>query len=219
MNKDLIIGLVASIAFHLITLNPFAGKQPPPKREAVAKEEVVQMEMPPLPEEEEEKVEELDEQPVENVMAPPSLIDLPTVVPVNAFTQPLQPPPPPGMTAAKGAINIPVNPPGANFGRGIKDLFDINNLDQKPVGRVQNPPNYPYEMSRAGISGEVVVEFIINANGDVVDTRVIRSSHREFEVPAMQAVQKWKFKPGRKGGKAVATKASQLIEFNLEDSK
>ena len=84
---------------------------------------------------------------------------------------------------------------------------------------MQNPPQYPYEMSRAGISGEVVVEFIISAAGDVVDTRVIRSSHREFEVPAMQAVAKWKFKPGRKGGKNVNTRASQLIEFNLEDSK
>jgi protein TonB len=220
MNKDLIIGLLVSVGIHFFVLQPYKGKQPPPPRAAVVKEEIVQMEMPPLPEEEEEKVEELDdEEPLENVMAPPSLIDLPTVVPVNAFTQPLQPPPPPGLVASKGAINIPVNPPGANFGRGIKDLFDINNLDQKPVGRVQNPPQYPYEMSRAGISGEVVVEFIINSNGDVVDTRVVRSSHREFEVPAMQAVQKWKFKPGRKGGKAVATRVSQLIEFNLEDAK
>lgn len=219
MNKDLIIGLLVSVGFHLFTLNPFAGKQPPPVREAVVKEEIIQMEMPPLDEEEDKKVEELQDEPAENVMAPPSLVDLPTVVPVNAFTQPLQPPPPPGMSVARGAINIPVNPPGANFGKGIKDLFDINNLDQKPVGRVQNPPQYPYEMSRAGISGEVVVEFIISASGDVVDTRVIRSSHREFEVPAMQAVQKWKFKPGRKAGKNVSTRVSQLIEFNLEDSK
>lgn len=219
MNKDIIIGLVVSISIHLVALNPFAGKNAPPKREAAKKEEIIQMEMPPLDEEKEEKVEELQDEPVENVMAPPSLVDLPTVVPVNAFTQPLQPPPPPGMTAAKGAITIPVNPPGANFGKGIKDLFDINNLDQRPVARVQNPPQYPYEMSRAGISGEVAVEFIISSNGDVVDTRVMRSSHREFEVPAMMAVQKWKFKPGRKGGRAVSTRASQLIEFNLEDAK
>jgi protein TonB len=218
MNKDLIIGVLVSLVIHS-SIYVFSHKQPPPKREIAKEDKVIQMEMPPIPEEEEEKVEELTEEPMENVLAPPSLIDLPTVVPVNAFTQPLQPPPPPGMTAAKGAINIPVNPPGANFGRGIKDLFDINNLDQKPVGRVQNPPQYPYEMSRAGISGEVVVEFIINANGDVVDTRVIRSSHREFEVPAMQAVQKWKFKPGRKSGKNVSTRVSQLIEFNLEDAK
>lgn len=219
MNKDLIIGLLVSVGVHLFALNPFAGKQPPPVREAIVKEEIIQMEMPPLDEEEDKKVEELQDEPAENVMAPPSLVDLPTVVPVNAFTQPLQPPPPPGMSVARGAINIPVNPPGANFGKGIKDLFDINNLDQKPVGRVQNPPQYPYEMSRAGISGEVVVEFIISASGDVVDTRVVRSSHREFEVPAMQAVQKWKFKPGRKAGKNVSTRVFQLIEFNLEDSK
>jgi protein TonB len=74
-------------------------------------------------------------------------------------------------------------------------------------------------MSRAGISGEVVVEFIINENGDVIDTRVVRSSHREFEVPAVQAVQKWKFKAGRKGGKPVKVRAQQLLEFNLDDSK
>lgn len=219
MNKDLIIGLVVSIAFHLITLNPFAGKMAAPKRVAPPKEEAVQFEMPPMEEEKEEKVEDLNDEPVENQLAPPSLVDLPTVVPVTAFTQPLQPPPPPGLTASKGAINIPVTKPGANFGKGIKDLFDINNLDQRPVARVQPGPQYPYEMSRAGISGEVVVEFIINSNGDVVDTRVVRSSHREFEVPAMQAVQKWKFKAGRKGGRAVNVRASQLIEFNLEDSK
>ena len=219
MNKDIIIGLVVSISVHLLALNPFAGKNAPPKREAVAKEEIIQMEMTPLDEEEDKEVEELQDEPVENVLAPPSLVDLPTQVTVTSFTQPLQPPPPPGMTASKGAINIPVNPPGANFGKGMKDLFDTNNLDQKPVARVQNPPQYPYEMSRAGISGEVVVEFIISLAGDVVDTRVVRSSHREFEVPALQAVAKWKFKAGRKGGKNVNTRASQLIEFNLEDAK
>lgn len=219
MNKDLIVGLVVSVTVHLLALNPFADKMPPPKRAAIVKEELVQFEMPPIEEEPEETLEELSDEVVENVMAPPSLVDLPTVVPVTAFTQPLQPPPPPGMTASKGAINIPVTKPGANFGKGIKDLFDINNLDQRPVARVQPGPQYPYEMSRAGISGEVVVEFIINASGDVVDTRIVRSSHREFEVPAMQAVQKWKFRAGRKGGKAVNVRASQLIEFNLEDSK
>lgn len=174
--------------------------------------------MPPLDEEKPDKVEDLNEEPVENQLAPPSLIDLPTIVPIEAFTQPLAPPPPPGMIAS-GAISIPVMKPGANFGKGIANLFDINNLDQRPTPRVQPQPAYPYEMSRAGISGDVVVEFIINENGDVIDTRIVRSSHREFEVPAVQAVQKWKFKAGRKGGKAVKVRVSQLIEFNLEDSK
>jgi len=219
MNKDLIIGILVSVALHSSFLFGFNRKPPAVHRAAEKKETVIQFEMPPLDEEKPEKVEDLaDEQP-QNVLAPPSLVDMPTVVPVNAFTQPLTPPPPPGLTPSSGVVTIPVMKPGANFGRGIKDLFDINNLDQKPVARVQPQPTYPYEMSRAGISGEVVVEFIINSNGDVIQTQVTRSSHREFEVPAVTAVQKWKFKPGRKGGRPVNVRAQQLLEFNLEDSK
>ena len=218
MNKDLIIGLVTSIVLHLLVLNPFSGKNPVPKRFEQPKEEVIQMEMPPLDEEKEDIVKDLDDTPVENQLAPPSLVDLPSVVPINAFTQTLTPPPPPGLTPSKGAINIPVMKPGANFGKGM-ELFDVSQLDQKPVLRVPVQPTYPYEMSRAGINGNVTVEFIISTNGDVTQAQVVRSSHREFEVPAIQAVLKWKFKPGRRGGRAVNVRASQLIEFNLDDNK
>jgi len=219
MNKDLIIGILVSVALHATMLFGFNRKAPPAQKASAKQETVMQFEMPPLEEEEPDKVEDLVEEEITNVLAPPSLVDMPTVVPVDAFTTPLTPPPPPGLTASAGAITIPVIKPGTSFGKGIKDLFDINNLDQKPVARVQQNPNYPYEMSRAGISGEVVVEFIINTNGDVIQTQVVRASHREFEMPAMQAVQKWKFKAGRKGGRPVNVKAQQLIEFNLEDSK
>jgi protein TonB len=219
MNKDLIIGILISVVLHTTFLFGFNRKAPPVHKAVEKKEAVIQFEMPPLDEEKPDKVEDLaDEQP-QNVMAPPSLVDVPSVVPVNAFVQPLTPPPPPGLTPSTGVVTIPVIKPGANFGRGIKDLFDINNLDQRPVPRVQSPPQYPYEMSRAGISGEVVVEFIINTNGDVMQTQVVRSSHREFEAPAQQAVSKWKFKPGRKGGRTVNVRAQQLLEFNLDDAK
>lgn len=218
MNRDLIIGIVVSLALHATFLGAFNRKAPPPPKLVEQDEELVQFEMPPLDEEVEEQVEELvDETPVENIMAPPSLVDLPSVVPVDAFTQPIQPPPPPGFVAAKGAINIPVTKPGANFGKGISNLFNIGDLDQQPVARVRQAPTYPYDMRRAGINGTVVVEFIINTDGDVIQTQVVRSSHREFEMPALQAVQKWKFKPGRKGGRVVNVRASQLLEFNATE--
>jgi len=219
MNRDIIIGIVLSLALHATFLGAFNRKTPPPRRVVHTKEEVVQFEMPPIEEEKIETVDELNDEPLQNQMAPPSLVDLPSVVPVNAFTQPLTPPPPPGLVPSKGAITIPVNKPGANFGKGIDNLFNVGDLDQKPVARVRIDPVYPYEMSRAGINGEVTVEFIINTNGDVVQTQVMRSSHREFEVPAIQAVQKWKFKPGRKGGRVVNVRASQTLEFNLDDNK
>ena len=216
MNKDLIIGIVVSLALHS-SVFLFSRKAPPPPKMVEAKEAVIQMELPPLEEEKEDKVEELDETPAENIMAPPSLTDMPTVVPVDAFTQPIAPPPPPGLTPSKGAITIPVQKPGANFGKGISNLFNVGDLDNPPVARVRQAPSYPYDMRRAGINGTVVVEFIINTEGDVIQTQVVRSSHREFEMPALQAVQKWKFKPGRKGGRVVNVRASQLLEFNATE--
>lgn len=219
MNKDLIIGIVVSITVHAIpVLLSLTGTKGPPPKLVEAKEPIIQMELPPLEEEKEDKVEELEEAPQETVMAPPSLADMPTVVPVDAFTQPIAPPPPPGLTPSKGAITIPVTKPGANFGRGISNLFNVGDLDTPPQARVRQAPSYPYDMRRAGINGTVVVEFIINTEGDVIQTQIIRSSHREFEQPAMQAVAKWKFKPGRKGGRVVNVRASQLLEFNATDS-
>src|SRR6478609_1638922 len=212
MNKDLIVGIAVSLALHS-SIIVFSRKNVAPPRAAQVKEESVLLEMPPLDEEKEDKVEELNDEPVENIIAPPSLLDTPTIVPVDAFQQTLTPPPPPGLTPSKGAITIPVNKPGANFGKGISNLFNVGDLDQQPVARVRQAPTSPYDMRRAGINGTVVVEFIINTEGDVIQTNIVRSSHREFEVPAVQAVSKWKFKPGKKGGRVVNVRASQLLEF------
>lgn len=218
MTKDLFAGVVVSLALHAVVVN-WGDKLPPPLRPPRVKEPTVIIEMPPLEEDEPQKaVDPIDEPPSQQQMAPPSLADLPSLVPVDAFTQPLTPPPPPGMTSPN-TVTIPVLNPNNNWRNSIPNAFTMDQLSQRPAARVQPQPAYPYEMSRAGISGDVVVEFIISEHGDVIDARVIRSSHREFETSAMQAVMKWKFKAGRKDGKAVKVRASQLLEFNLEDTK
>lgn len=220
MRTDLIIGVLISALLHagfLYGEKLIPKSKGPEKHLQKEEEQSIQMDMPPIEPDEEEKVEDMDDQPQENQLAPPSLIDMPTVVPVTAFTTPLQPPPPPGIEASKGAVTIPVTKPGAGFGKGIKDLFDIANLDQIPQARVQVQPNYPFEMRRAGISGEVIVMFIVGNTGDVIDAYAAKSTQREFEAPAVQAVMKWKFRPGRKGGKAVNTRMQVPIVFNLSD--
>jgi protein TonB len=219
MRKDLIIGIAVSVLLHVGFLY---GEKLWPKGKAVVvekqeEEQIIRMELPPLPPEELDEVEELEDEPAPSELAPPTLIDMPTVVPLNAMTQPIQPPPPPGLEVAKGAVSIPVTRPGANFGKGMKDLFDISNLDQVPQPRVQVQPQYPFEMRRAGISGEVLVAFIVGTTGDVVDAYAVKSTQREFEAPAVQAVLKWKFRPGRKSGRAVNTRMQVPIVFNLSD--
>lgn len=216
MKRDLIIGIVLSLSLHGVMLFGFNRKAPPKAKVVEEAAPVVQMEMPEIEPEETEVVEELVEDAPANQLAPPSLADVPSVN-VTAFTQPLQPPPPPGLTAAKGAISIPVIKPGTKLGAGMKDLFDVANLDQQPVARVQPSPVYPFEMRRAGVSGEVIVEYIVDSNGKVAAVQVIRSSHREFEQPVIQALQKWSFRPGRKGGRNVNTRVQQLFPFSLNE--
>jgi TonB family protein len=95
------------------------------------------------------------------------------------------------------------------------EVYDIARLDQAPRAKFQARPSYPPEMRAAGTSGEVVVDFVVDANGDVQKAYAMRSSQREFEAAAVEAVSKWKFQPGQKGGRAVNTHLQVPIVFTL----
>ena len=101
----------------------------------------------------------------------------------------------------------------------VIDLAEARHRGELPVARVQTAPQFPDGMRRAGISGSVSVQFIINTTGDVVYGEVTRSSHREFESAALNAVMKWKFRPARIDGRAVNVRVQQQIDFNLEDAR
>lgn len=218
MRRDLIIGFIISALVHA---GAFFGDRLIPEKKQVAKvvEEAPAIEIttpPPIEPEEPEIIEEASDEPVAPMdFAPPMQTDVPQVITDTSFVQKIQPPPPENVKPATGIVAIPENRDMSQF-RGMK-VFDISMLDQQPVARVRTPPTYPFEMRRAGISGQVTVEFIVDSNGDVQNAFVVRSSQREFEQPALQAVSKWKFKPGRKGGRAVNTRVSQLLDFNLND--
>ena len=221
MRKDLIIGIVVSASLIAGLLLGFNGRPEKLKHGPVQTDDTLQIEMPTLPPEPPEIKKTQEDLPPEDdavqvTFAPPSLVDIPTIVADATFVQQIAPPPPPGIEQARGVVTIPPARP-AGFGRGLGQIFDISQLDQIPVPRIQQQPIYPYEMRRAGITGEVNVGFIVDANGDVRDSYVINSTHREFEVPAVQAVSKWKFRPGRRSGHAVNTRMSVPIVFSFND--
>jgi protein TonB len=57
-------------------------------------------------------------------------------------------------------------------------------------------PRYPPEALRAGQSGEVQVEFTVNADGSVANARVVRANPpRVFDREAVAAVRRWRFEP------------------------
>jgi periplasmic protein TonB len=67
------------------------------------------------------------------------------------------------------------------------------------------------------VTGEVLVDFIVDTNGNVINAYAVKSSQREFEDNAVLAVSKWKFKPGRRGGRNVNTHMQVPIVFTLND--
>jgi TonB family protein len=88
-------------------------------------------------------------------------------------------------------------------------------LDRPPVVIKQQTPEYPYSLRLTGNRGEVLVDFIIDPQGDVVKADVFQSSHPDFEAPAVEAVLKWKFKPGIKDGHPVFVHMRVPIVFEL----
>ena len=93
-------------------------------------------------------------------------------------------------------------------------VFDPAQLDHRPVPTSPLLPNYPFEMKRKGISGEVFVDFTVGVDGRVHDAVIARASRGEFERAAVEAVSDWRFKPGLKGGHAVSTRMRVPIFFN-----
>ena len=143
------------------------------------------------------------------VDAPVRLQDIPPVtLPNDAFTQAVEPPAPPG------------NPDLTKLGPDVDNViahraFSISDLDVPPTASYRSPPVYPFALRQQGITGEVLVDFIVDPNGLVRNAVAARSSQREFEDAACAAVSKWKFRPGRKGGAAVFVHMQVPIVFTL----
>jgi len=151
-------------------------------------------------------------------LAPPSQLDVASASVDSAFTQQIQPPPPPRINKG-GIIAIPTGPSSASIGKGLANVFDVANLDQRPEPRFQPNPKYPLALKRAGITGSVTVQFIVDTAGDVRDATAVRSTHREFENPAIEVIMKSKFRPGKKGNAVVNSRLEQEIEFSLKAEK
>ena len=217
MRRDLIIGIILSALIHGGALygDRFFPDKVKVKKIVEEAPKIEIIEMPKLEPEEPEVVEATDE-PIKPLdFAPPMQTDVPQPITDTSFVQKIQPPPPENVKPAAGILTIPGDRDMSRF-RGI-EVFDLSKLDQIPVAQFQARPQYPFEMRRAGIAGEVVVDFIVDVQGNVQNAYAVRSSQREFEAAAVQAVSKWRFKPGRKGGRAVNTHMQVPIVFTLNE--
>lgn len=143
---------------------------------------------------------------------------------------PKDPPPPPKMQISKmdqQVQNMPrMDLPNLDVplvgGEGMF-IGNFQQVDQKAEGDiipvVVIRPMYPREAAMTGTEGWVKVEFTITEVGTVKDPRVIDSKPpRIFNREAIRAILKWKFKPRVVEGIAVERRATQIIDFTLDES-
>ncbi len=86
----------------------------------------------------------------------------------------------------------------------------------KPISPIQ--PEYPQVAKLAGIEGKVFVQTLIAENGEVVETKIMKSDHVTLETAALEAINATKFSPGiSKEGKKVKSWVVIPIAFMLND--
>ncbi|MBT8059816.1 MAG: energy transducer TonB [Gammaproteobacteria bacterium] len=144
---------------------------------------------------------------------------------------PRKEPPPPPRLSARNIENLSLSQPDIDLpeldlplvgGDGIF-LGNFQQVDRTAEGDiipiVVISPMYPREAAISGTEGWVKVEFTITESGTVKNPRVVDANPaRIFNREAIRAILKWKFKPRVVDGIAVERKATQVIDFTLDDS-
>jgi protein TonB len=97
--------------------------------------------------------------------------------------------------------------------------FRLTEVDQPPRVIRPVPPRYPFVAQRKGIEGRVVVRFVVNAEGDVLEPEVAKVEPPDvagvFDEAALQAVVRYKFKAAVKDGEPVDCIAMLPILFEI----
>ncbi len=118
-------------------------------------------------------------------------------------------------------INVPPPPPPPEEEEVIEEpeIFEI--VEQMPeliggISGLQSKARYPEIARKANMEGRVIVQFIVDENGDVSEPTVSRGIGGGLDQEAIRVITEHaKFIPGRQRGRPVKVKFSLPIQFKL----
>lgn len=119
------------------------------------------------------------------------------------------------------SMDLPPPPKASDEELVEEEIFVV--VEQMPeliggIASVQQLINYPEMALNAGIEGRVVVQFIIDEEGNVIEPFVVRGIGGGCDEEAVRAVSQAKFIPGKQRGKPVRVRYSLPVTFRLENS-
>jgi protein TonB len=101
---------------------------------------------------------------------------------------------------------------GGGVGGGV---FRVGGGVTAPVLLNKIEPEYSEEARKAKYQGTVTLYVQVNPAGQAVNMRVLHSLGLGLDEKAMEAVKRWKFRPGMKDGKPVTVEAQIEVNFRL----
>lgn len=153
--------------------------------------------------------------PAPAAVAPSELADTVPVVPTPTPTPtPIDP-----AAAGRPAEAAPVEPPAAPSPASPVTLtsavdltyYSAREVDVHPRALAEILPAYPEVADREKLSGKVVLQLKLEADGRVIDAEVVRSSPPDvFDAAALEAFRQARFAPAIRAGQPV--RALMLIE-------
>lgn len=214
-----LIAALLSAGFHIVVFFGTGRHHKVVKAIAEEKPNVIRIVMPELKELEDPEPVVTDEAPApEEALYAPTLMDVPNRIALPTdFVQKIDFAsliPPPDMSGAKVFV-IPSHIMRGVTGQGLGSIFNLADLDRIPEPVVQPAPMFPPALKREVESAKVVVEFIVNTEGRVLNPVVVDSTHDGFNEAATAGVSRWRFRAGMRSGRKVNTRMSVPILFKL----
>lgn len=223
-NRRFAIPAVCSIGLHAALI---FGVRPPtpailltasdPLKPLPVQEKLIEELPPPMPKAEQDS--DLTLPTVAKVGMPrPEILDTPNLPRPGDIVIDVAPPGPPAIGPFQqiGEGGVPWGKFDGTGAFGTPErIVDFRSLDRVPAARAQPSPIYPTEAKRIGISGEVIVDFVVGVAGEVTHVSIVQSTNPLFEGPARRAVERWRFEPGLRAGKPVAFRMRLPITFNI----
>jgi TonB family protein len=101
---------------------------------------------------------------------------------------------------------------GGGIGGGV---FRVGGGVSAPVPIFKVEPEYSEEARKAKFQGTVVLSIVVDESGLPRNFKITRPLGLGLDEKAIEAVQKWRFRPGYKDGKPVAVMALVEVNFRL----
>lgn len=102
------------------------------------------------------------------------------------------------------------NPPG---------VYSVGNGTSPPAVLTRVDPEYSEEARAAKYSGSVMLSVVVNTDGQAEDIKIVKSLGMGLDEKAIEALERWRFRPGTNQGVPVKVRAQIEVNFRLLDKQ